>query len=399
MRFLHVSTGLLLAAALLSDSQLLAANGNLSEQVSESVQKIVSAMNGSQKVSFKGFTDLSRASLSGQIKPLIDELFREELKRHEVSHSDEANLVLKGEFFVTDSDDLQKGQPLRLTIKPELTKRNGMDVQILLPIKGLSEAKHFAQIDSTRDLALAFGFNGAIPGEGSPKFEGKSEAEQKAIRQEEMAKLLLDRAPPFLHGQGNTLISSSKTSQIDLAIRAKSLKSTGDYVPREVKLVEGLANVPLEIDDVYELVVTNRTNRHVVVDASVDGLSVFYFSQSPGLRWVVPPKNYKNADGSVHDGTLTIVGWHKSVEGNDNHLRFLVTELGKGAVTKAGITSREKVGAIHVQYSFADPLPEGASPKSASHETGFGPSETVNQKVARYEIAVPHEFVTVRYSR
>jgi hypothetical protein len=43
---------------------------------------------------------------------------------------------------------------------------------------------------------------------------------------------------------------------------------------------------------------------------------------------------------SVSDGTLAIVGWHKSVPGTENFLSFLVTEHGQGAVSQVDVKAR-----------------------------------------------------------
>jgi hypothetical protein len=172
--------------------------------------------------------------------------------------------------------------------------------------------------------------------------------------------------------------------------------------------VDGEPFVDVGLKDLYEVKVYNDSPREVAVALSIDGLDMFHFSSDRDAsgrpkfsHFIVFPKGYRDpsdAVGPEYDGTLTIVGWHKSVAGTENFLSFLVTEHGQGAVSQAGVKARGKVGVIHVQFSNCRPLAAGEK-SAGGNETGFGPPRTVKQKPVRYEIEPPHEFVTVRYTR
>lgn len=189
-------------------------------------------------------------------------------------------------------------------------------------------------------------------------------------------------------------VKSSAQSPYSVEILAKPKTSTSALEIRQPRSEQGMAFVDLALEDVYAVRVTNNTEELTAVALTIDGIDMYYFSQD---------RNEKNQPKFSHTvfpphGSDTIVGWHNQLEGKDNYLSFLVTEYGKGAVTKAGITARGNVGVIHVQFAKCKLLPDDKSPR-AGNETGFGPPVEKKQKAVRVEIDPPHDFVSIRYTR
>ena len=394
----------LVGAWLGAGSPALAAPGTLQDEVARQVDIIKSSLGEAHDIKLTDFTDLSLTELSGQIGPGLKESFRTALSEKKILVNEGAEHLLTGQYFVTDKKSLQANQPLRLTIKLGLVKRSGQVAVELLPINAeFDTAKHIARIDSTRDLALAFGFHGRVTPDHGDYQAPKQE------RQKEMTDQIL-KPVPFLSG---TRVRSKQESEYEVEILAKPLNdyATGKAQPRTPRLEKGQAFVDIERNELYEIKIFNNSHKDVAVAVSVDGLSVFHFADKDHCNeqgrpkfnyYIVHPKGYQEYDDAGrrvdYDGTLTVVGWFQKLAPPDNYLSFLVTEYGKGAVSKAGIKSRSQVGAIHVQFSYCRPLKKGEHARSGN-ETGFGPPRSVQQKAVSYEIDPPYDFVTIRYTR
>ena len=251
------------------------------------------------------------------------------------------------------------------------------------------------EIDSTKAIAQVMGVTAALPKDAS-KVERNREL-QKAV------------AKPQFYLEG-TKIRSRAESPYAIEILVKPLENPAQLTaqPRAPQDSAGEAFVDIKQNELYEVKIYNDSGRPVAVALTVDSLDVFHFSNDRGPDgrpqfgfFILQPKGFKEAadsESAPSDGTLTIVGWHKSVAGRENFLSFLVTEHGKGAVSQPGVKARGKVGVIAVQFSECRPLAKGAK-AAAGNETGFGPPREVRQKPVRYEVEPPHDFISVRYTR
>jgi hypothetical protein len=223
-----------------------------------------------------------------------------------------------------------------------------------------------------------------------------------------------------VHGPGDTLVSATKDSLYDVEIRSRPLADPGVATPRKVELKNGLPFVPIDKGEVYEVRVVNRSRQEIAVSLAVDGIDVFAFSDDRVPVTDKDGREVKDSSGKVvtrqlshfivdpvkegRPGEVLIPGWHKTAKGREpgkegvpqkNFLSFLVTEYGKGAVSRFPTPSRGKVGTIVVGIALAYPPGD----KGVGVETGFGPPVEVIQEVVERRIDSPHEFVTVRYSR
>src|SRR5262249_42828395 len=140
----------------------------LEEEVMRQVEVIKSAMGGAGDLDLREFQGLSTDELNGQIGAGLRESFVVSLRAVGVVLNKNADHVLNGEYFVTDRISLKTGEPLQLTIKIGLTRRSGDAAVELLPIRTtVKRPEHFAEspvakIDSTKDLAKAFGTTASL---------------------------------------------------------------------------------------------------------------------------------------------------------------------------------------------------------------------------------------------
>ncbi len=215
----------------------------------------------------------------------------------------------------------------------------------------------------------------------------------------ERNKKLIDKINnPSVHisGANNSIVSSTSASPYGVEIYTKPLKGhqSKKATSRTARVEQGMAYVDIHKDDLYEVKLYNNSNRPVAAKLLIDGLDMFHFSIERNSHGAPA---YTHMIIQPHKST-TIVGWFQKLKAPNNYLSFLVTDYGKGAVSKAGISSRGNVGVIHAQFSYCFPLTKNQKARSGN-ETGFGPSRSVQQRAVRYEIEPPFDFVSVRYTK
>lgn len=197
-----------------------------------------------------------------------------------------------------------------------------------------------------------------------------------------------------------TLIKSSPDGKYAIEIATKSIaeakrQSVLAY-PLPATVQNGLAEVEIAIQDVYEVRVYNFSDEEIAVQLTVDGLDLFTFSKDRDTTTRKPM--FSHMIVAPRD-TITIPGWHNTIDPNsdENFISFLVTKLGQGAAGKLPLLARGKIGVITVSVSLAHQVGSGKSRSSA--ETGFGPPLKRSQKVVKRTIDPAHDFISVRYAR
>lgn len=389
-----VGRGLVLACAcLLAVAWTNAARGegDLKSEIERQVGIIKSALAGATDIQLKEFECGSTDELNGHVGTGLRAAFEEALRGDSIKLNERADHVLSGQYFTTSRKLLDQGKPLRLTIKVSLTNRDGDSPVTLLPIDAPLEARHFASVNNTKDLARALGFTGRVaPEETSYK------------RQEEMVGQVRNPGAVI----DGTRMRSSAASEYDVEVRKRMHGGDSPFRPVAPTLVDGVLHATIALNEEYELKIVNRSKTPVAVSVTVDGLDVFYFADQanrgkdgkPRFTHFIVYAPGDLTDGVKSDGTSIVPGWFQTLAPPHNYLSFLVTEHGKGAISRAPTVPRDKVGAIHVQFAHCKPAPENGKPKSGN-ETGFGMPRSVEQKAVQVEIEPPHEFLTVRYDR
>lgn len=309
--------------------------------------------------------------------PGLEQILTEELNRIIPGIvREDAKFVLKGDYaFAKTRNPADEGRKvIKITVR--LIEKEFAEEVVRIPLH--------VQLGHTKTIAEILQVTASLPAKGS-----KAERQRRLDDANENPQVTI-------HGAGDTLVSSSPDSPYAVQLLVKPLKNHEHHhaQPRKAEDVKGLAFVDIQENELYEVKVYNNSDRPVAVTLSIDGLNEFHFTKD---RNSVGEPVYTHHILGPNSST-TIVGWHNTIEGTENSLSFLVTGYGQGAVTKAGIQSRGQVGVIHVQFAHCQELKEGQRPRSGN-ETGFGPSREVQQKVVRFEIEPPHDFVSIRYNR
>lgn len=194
-----------------------------------------------------------------------------------------------------------------------------------------------------------------------------------------------------------TVVQPHPASQFAVEILIKP--NGGRAAPRAIDVTDGKPFVAINRGEVYEVKVYNYGPQEAAFSLSIDGLDQFVFMKqrkpdgSPLFgHLVLPPAK----DGKP--GETTVSGWYErfdEVASEHHYHEFLVTEHGKGAISKFPKVGRGKVGVIEVQFSHS--FPPGTTRNSG--ETAQGHAGKTGGTVVKRTIDPAHEFLSVRYNR
>ena len=151
-------------------------------------------------------------------------------------------------------------------------------------------------------------------------------------------------AKPSVHVDGSRIRASEKSPfGIELLVRPAASK---ERQPRAARVEDGLAFVNIEREEVYAVRLINDSPQETAVALSVDGLSMFAFSDDKTARFmVVPPGD-----------SYVVVGWHRNQE---EFNEFLITSYAKGAAALLG-ADPANVGTITATFQAC--WPKGTNP-------------------------------------
>lgn len=205
---------------------------------------------------------------------------------------------------------------------------------------------------------------------------------------------------PDVHAQGSR-IAAAKDSPFAVEILVNGRA-------RKAEKKDGLAFVPLERGDSYAVRLINDSPHDAAVRLSIDGLSMFAFSElrqpdtlpggkpnprrgEPLFNVVIVPKHSK----------VEILGWHRNNKDTD---RFLVTEYAKSAA--ATIYHKAGVGTITATFAAAwDPNRQNPPPdeppfaRGDPNATGFGERVHAPFVEVQRRVGAVRASVSVRYSK
>jgi len=193
---------------------------------------------------------------------------------------------------------------------------------------------------------------------------------------------------PKLHIVGTKCSATSRSPyQIEVLVH-------GQPVP--VRLDNGLGFVNIDRGQIYSLRIYNNSDYDAAVKLSIDGLSVFTFSDlhepdgTPKYRFYIIPKGR----------FIELKGWHKN---NTVVNSFLVTKYADSAA--ASINHSQDIGTITAAFFAAwpkggqRPHDEDFTAKGAGNATGFGPPIKDVVKEAQHDVGRLRASVSLRYSK
>lgn len=324
---------------------------------------------------FDGKGAASATNFGGRIKKIL----QEELA---TSLSDTAKFTLTGGYHYVDSADPAQKALKILLVSARIEDDRGKEVVSME-----------REVNDSDDIFQVLGLTGARPakpsgGNNPPKPQVELKKNNEAA-QEAQAK------PKFDVQDGNR-VAAVGLPQWSMGIQKKQ-SHDGTGVPVPPQNVKGLAFVPVEISEYYDIELVNNDQVDVVATLTVDGLDVantFAVDKDEAGQVIHWPGYLIPAGQSV-----LIRGWLHTIDQSvkDNVFSFKVTELGQGAATP--IIGRGAVGVITVQFREAC-SPDSKLTGRSVGETAKG--EGLQEKLTAKPVLIGENVlstISIRYNR
>jgi hypothetical protein len=190
----------------------------------------------------------------------------------------------------------------------------------------------------------------------------------------------------------STRISAASGSPFGIEILTGPVAvSDHELRPRAAVVDGGQAYMNIRTDERYAVVLINNAPFDVAVTLTIDGLSIFSFSENKDYSYLIVPKHTRGL----------VTGWHRTNEQAD---RFVVTDYSQSAAASRSLTPSADLGVITACFAAAwqvgdNPPPDEGMEGRSSRGTGRGPIThtefvEVERKTGRLRAAI-----SLRYTK
>ncbi len=303
------------------------------------------------------------AKLASSAGPAITKALGDALTKRAVTVKRRAELEVNGDY--RDVED-EKTRQMAVQIKAHVVDRSGNEVAAFEPRGILNVAT----------IAALIGVTVTMPAD--------------ATDQERDDKLAAAIDNPKVH-LASTRIAAAADSPYAIEVL---VKSGAGYRPRAAtRDNDGFAFMKIRHDEIYEVRLINDAPHDAAVTLTIDGLSVFAFSENSSYtHWIVPSKK-----------ALTVRGWHRTNTLSDS---FQITDYARSAVAEK-LPSSASVGTITAALFAA--WPKGSTPpedeasgrkgEPAGDATGRGPAVATNFTEVVRDVGRLRASISVRYTK
>lgn len=298
-----------------------------------------------------------RSNLDASTGPGLERILAEELKKLNLTVTNKADYEITGHFQAFKD---KKNDNFVVKIRAEL---RGPDGDIVV---GFTR-----DLKGQESLPLIAGLTG--------KYSPNGDAEQRAKENERN----LNTPSGWT---SNATIRAAKDDPYGIEIYAKRANK---LVPLNAQLDNGRPRVPIDRDDVFEIYLVNDSDQDAAVLLTLDGLSVFAFSQKNYTYLIVAKKT-----------RAVVKGWHINDEISKE---FVVRDYPETDDAKFKLRQRGNLGTITAIFSAA--WAKGASPPSdESRSRGTTFIDTGSEVKQKYTPADRHignvrSSISVRYQK
>lgn len=305
--------------------------------------------------------------------PSLAQMLSEELRKVGVRTRSGATLGVAGEYQAAEATDAGSSgrKMLALAIKARVQDETG---------HVLTDVEFDRTVPGEEAFVEVMGPPVALPPRATP------EARDRKLRES----LVRPR----------TAVNGARVAAVDDARLAVEIEVDGR--PRVAREEDGLAFVTIDRGEAYRVRLINDTDQEMAVTLSIDGLSMYAFSQ---LRREDGPHKGDPRFRYVFVGphkAVAIDGWHKT---NKRSLAFLVTSYPESAA--ATLDHRAGLGTItatfHAAWPKASPPPADEPGRTkgvyGGDATGFGPPMESRFREVERNVGVLRASVSVHYSK
>lgn len=313
--------------------------------------------------------------------PEIQRALTEALKRLKISVTEKANLEIKGDYrHVNDQES--KETVIKINARILDSKNEEIAKLRARAVHGNVELTKYLGVPATLD-----------PGKDR---EQRNYEVRRAI----------EAPKAFVYG---TRVSAAKNSPFEVELLVSPTEKT-EGIPRKAVLEHGLAFVPIQRAEYYQLRLINKSNYEVAATVTIDGLDLFVFSDDKDPKTGLPQRKPTGEPLFSHriisparggkEGSTLVKGWFRTPAVADS---FVVTEYAKTAAARLQNTS--KLGTITVTFAASwendagRPPDETGGDKGGGDGTGQGPPVGQNLKVVKRTIGAIRAVVPIRYAK
>jgi hypothetical protein len=327
-------------------------------EMSTEIARLLKGKN-EDSIAVGAFTGPARAASSSG--PAIKQILIEELRKQGIRVQSQASLEVNGDYRdVLDKDS----QLLGLRIKASILDRQG-EIVVVLDKK----------IDDRNVLAQMLGVTKTDFGAGVT-----------AVQESRLIRERLEKPSVALVG---TTVQPARKSVYAVEIL---VSNRGRFVTRQPFEEQGFAFVPIQRGEAFAVNLINNSDLAAAVELTLDGLSMFAFSQTQKYRHIIVPKRSRSL----------VKGWFRNTQLSDE---FLITEYSKSASAELA-ANPEQIGTITATFAAAwDPRESPPADESSNFRDPFNTAVGRGRPVVSpfREVALQfgrvREIINVRYKR
>jgi hypothetical protein len=300
------------------------------------------------------------ANSSSGIRKALEEC----LKKRGVQVKNTARLEINGEYREVD-DPVQKKTLVRILgrIVDQNTGRPVSECEV--------------KVDNLTAIAALIGATMEVPPTPVPEDRERSirDGIRKPSAQVASTRISADRKSPFA-----IEVLAGPAADDDAELR-----------PRAASVEQGQAFLNIKANERYAIRLINDSPFDVAVTLTIDGLSLFAFSDRKDYSYVIVPQ---------HSSGL-ITGWYRT---NEQAEQFLVTEYARSAAASRSLSPSADLGVITACFAAAwpatgnPPVDEGMEGRSV-RATGRGPITRTNFVAVERRTGRLRASISVRYTK
>jgi hypothetical protein len=329
--------------------------GKFSEQIKQLLD-----VEGESAIALNQFT--APARLASNASSGIRKALEGELKKREILVKNSARLEVNGDYREAE-DPIRKKTVVR--IHGRVVDQNS----------GRLLSEYNMNVDNLTSIAGLVGATMVVP------LEPVREERERAIRDG------IQKPSTYVV---STRISAGPKSPFAVEVLVGPSRN-GELRPRPATVVEGQAYMNIQTSERYAIRLINDAPFEVAATLTIDGLSLFAFSDNPEYRYVIVPER--------SSGLIT--GWHRT---NSEAEEFVVTEYPRSAATSRSLTPSTELGMITVCFAAAwpasgNPPPDEGMEGRSIKATGRGPITKANFVEVERKTGKLRAAISVRYTK
>jgi hypothetical protein len=233
------------------------------------------------------------------------------------------------------------------------------------------------KVDNITSIAVLVGATMELP--PTPVREDREQSIREGIRR------------PSAHVASTRISAGSRSPFAVEIMTGPAACSDSELRPREAVIDDGQAYMNIHADERYAVLLINDAPFDVAVTLSIDGLSMFAFSENQDYSYVIIPRHSRGL----------ITGWHRT---NENAEKFVVTDYAKSAAASRSLAPSADLGVITACFAAAwpvkgNPPPDEGMEGRSSRGTGRGPNTRTDFVEVERKTGRLRTSISVRYTK